>query len=179
LNRVSLRYAAALASVAAAHNNIEPIREGLAAFASLYSGSSLLGNFISTPAVSRAAKRSVVRSLAGELAVVPEVRNFLLVLVDHSRLPLIGEIQEAFGAELNRRLGIQRVSVTSARDLDSGEKEGLGTALERLTGMKIEARYGRDERLIGGAIVQIGSAIYDGSVREQLNRLKARLESEF
>ena len=88
-------------------------------------------------------------------------------------MPLINEIQEAFGAELNRRLGVQRVSVTSARELDSGEKEGLGAVLERLTGMKIEARYGRDERLIGGAIAQIGSTIYDGSVREQLNRLKA------
>jgi F-type H+-transporting ATPase subunit delta len=179
LNRVSLRYAAALAGVAASRNNIEPVREGLAAFASLYSGSSLLANFISSPAVPRAAKSSVVRSLAGELAVVPEVRNFLLVLGAHGRMPLINEIQEAFGAELNRRLGVQRVSVTSARELDSGEKEGLGAVLERLTGMKIEARYGRDERLIGGAIVQIGSTIYDGSVREQLNRLKARLESEF
>ncbi len=176
MNRVSLRYASALASVAESHRAVDSIRAGLAGFASLYSSSQPLANFFASPAVPRQAKRAVVEKLAAALALPHEVRNFLLVLLDHRRMALVTEIQLAFAAEINRRLGIQPVSVTSARELDPAEKLALGLALERLTGKKIDARYQREEKLLGGAIVQIGSMIYDGSVLEQLHRLQARLE---
>jgi F-type H+-transporting ATPase subunit delta len=62
--------------------------------------------------------------------------------------------------------------------LNTDQKAGLTRVLERLTGKRVEAQYSLDPALIGGAVVQIGSTIYDGSVREQLNRLRARLASE-
>ena len=50
--------------------------------------------------------------------------------------------------------------------------------LERRTGKKIEAKFGEDQSVLGGAVVRVGSTVYDGSVREQLNRLRERLEAE-
>jgi F-type H+-transporting ATPase subunit delta len=50
--------------------------------------------------------------------------------------------------------------------------------LEQRTGKKVEARFQEDEALLGGAIVRLGSTIYDGSVRDQLNRLREQLETE-
>jgi len=50
--------------------------------------------------------------------------------------------------------------------------------LERRTGKKIEAHFREDKALLGGAVVRVGSTIYDGSVREQLNRLREQLEAE-
>jgi F-type H+-transporting ATPase subunit delta len=85
---------------------------------------------------------------------------------------------QAFSEELNKRLGIEEAEVTSARELSAAEKKDLTGALERRTGKKIEARFQEDSTLLGGAVVRLGSTIYDGSVREQLNRLRERLEAE-
>jgi F-type H+-transporting ATPase subunit delta len=49
--------------------------------------------------------------------------------------------------------------------------------MENLTGKKVRARYGLDDSILGGAVVRIGSTIYDGSVRGQLERLKQAISS--
>jgi F-type H+-transporting ATPase subunit delta len=49
--------------------------------------------------------------------------------------------------------------------------------MERLTGKKVRAVYSRDESILGGAVVKIGSTIYDGSVRGQLERIKQALSN--
>jgi F-type H+-transporting ATPase subunit delta len=50
--------------------------------------------------------------------------------------------------------------------------------MERRTGKRIKAQYREDRTLLGGVVVRVGSTIYDGSVREQLNRLREQLETE-
>jgi F-type H+-transporting ATPase subunit delta len=54
----------------------------------------------------------------------------------------------------------------------------LLSVLQRRTGKKIEASFAEDANLLGGAVVRVGSTVYDGSVREQLNRLREQLETE-
>ena len=60
----------------------------------------------------------------------------------------------------------------------SSRTKGTNAALEKRTGKKIEARFHEDKRLLGGAVVRVGSTVYDGSVREQLTRLREQLEAE-
>jgi F-type H+-transporting ATPase subunit delta len=98
--------------------------------------------------------------------------------VDHRRTELLKEIEQALSEEINARLGIAQARVTSAQRLSDAEKNQLTAALERRTGKKIEAQFQEDRSLLGGAVVQVGSTIYDGSVREQLNRLREQLEAE-
>jgi F-type H+-transporting ATPase subunit delta len=107
-----------------------------------------------------------------------EVRNFIYLVVDHRRTEMLPEIQEAFREELNARLGIVEAEVTSARELSAGEKKELTSVLEKRTGKKVEARFQEDRELLGGAVVRLGSTIYDGSVRDQLDRLREKLETE-
>ena len=57
-------------------------------------------------------------------------------------------------------------------------KKNCSSVLQRRTGKKIEARFAEDKDLLGGAVVRVGSTVYDGSVREQLNRLREQLETE-
>jgi F-type H+-transporting ATPase subunit delta len=106
------------------------------------------------------------------------LRNFLWVLVDHHRTGMIGEIATEFETALLERLGLAEASVRSARELTAGQKQQLASTLEALTGKKIEARFAVDPTLVGGVVVRIGSTIYDGSVRTQLERLGARLAGE-
>jgi F-type H+-transporting ATPase subunit delta len=106
------------------------------------------------------------------------VRNFIYLIVDNGRIHLFHELLPAFRAELNDRLGIAAVEITSAHPLSDGDKKQLVSVLEKRTGKKIDARFAEDASLVGGAIVKVGSTIYDGSVREQLNRLREQLEAE-
>ena len=76
---------------------------------------------------------------------------------------------------MNQRLGIAEANVTSARALGDDEKRELEARIAATTGQKVRAQYTTDAALLGGALVRIGSTIYDGSVRGQLRKLKETL----
>jgi F-type H+-transporting ATPase subunit delta len=178
LSLAARRYASVLADVALERGNAEAVRAALAGFADAAADSAELRNFLANPAVPRESKQAVLEKIVARLGAGAELRNFLFLLVDQRRTELLAEIRASFEEELRARLGVAEAQVLSARELSAGEKAELTGALERVTGKKIEARYALDAGLIGGAVVRIGSTIYDGSVREQLERLRARLEAE-
>jgi F-type H+-transporting ATPase subunit delta len=178
LSALAQRYAAALADTALERKNAETLRCGLAEFVALVASSAEMQNLLASPAIAREAKQDVVAELMQKMRLGEELRNFVFVLIDQGRTGMLGEIREAFEAELNRRMDIAEAEVISARELSAAEREQLAVALERVTGKKIEARYELDPKLIGGTTVRIGSTVYDGSVREQLNRLRGQLESQ-
>lgn len=175
---VAQRYAAALAGAAIDQHNAESVKRGLDAFLDAFFEAADLRNFLESPAASDDAKRKVIAALADRMGLEPAVRNFLFLIVDHRRTEILREIQQAFRDELNERLGIAEAVVVSARDLSDAEKSDLTAALQRRTGKKIEARFERDEALLGGAVVRVGSTVYDGSLRERLASLRRQLESE-
>jgi F-type H+-transporting ATPase subunit delta len=175
---VSTRYAAALAGVALEHKNADRVKADLASFADAFFSSPDLRNFLETPAVGYEAKQNVIQKIAERMGLTPEVRNFVHLLVAHRRTELLREIQQAFESELNARLGIAEAHVTSARALTEPEKAELTAALTKRTGMKIQAHFSENKSLVGGAVVRVGSTVYDGSVREQLTRLREKLETE-
>jgi F-type H+-transporting ATPase subunit delta len=178
LKALARRYASALVDVAIEHATAQQVKNELAAFVGLLAESADLVNFLASPAVARAGKQAVIEELVVRLGASQMLRNFLFVVVENHRSLLLPQIQEAFEGLLNARLGVAEAQVTSVNELSSQEKTDLARVLERLTGQRVEARYSLDPTLIGGAVVRIGSTIYDGSVREQLNRLRMKLASE-
>jgi F-type H+-transporting ATPase subunit delta len=175
---VSSRYAAALADVALELKSAERVKTDLAAFTDAFYSSADLRSLLESPGVSADAKQRVIEKLAERMELAPAVRNFAHLLVHHRRTELLRGIQQAFETELNARLGIAEAEVTSARALNAAEKDQLRKALEQRTGKKIESSFHEDASLVGGAVVRVGSTVYDGSVREQLNRLREQLETE-
>lgn len=178
MKNVAHIYAAALADVAVEQRSSETLKKELAAFAGMFTASADLRNFLETPAVDRAGKQKVIEALVARVGASQELRNFLFVIVENQRAALLPEITRAFEAELLDRLGKAEAEVTSTHELTAEQKGELDKALEGLTGKKIEARYRVDAALLGGTLVRIGSTIYDGSVRAQLERLGARLAAE-
>jgi F-type H+-transporting ATPase subunit delta len=178
LSAIAERYAAALADVAIAHNSGEAVRKDLASFIAGYSDSPDLRNALETPSLDQVLKTKIVKSVAAKMGLNDAVRNFVSLIVSHQRTHMLREIDQAFVTELNRRLGIEEAEVTTARQLSGAEKTELLGVLEQRTGKKIEARFAEDKSLLGGAVVRVGSTVYDGSVREQLNRMRERLETE-
>ena len=175
---VASRYAAALADAAMNEAIADRVRSDLNAFVAAFDESAELRNALETPVVPPELKRKIVGELAQRMDLTTAVRNFLFLLIDHRRTEMLREIQQAFHQALNARLGIADAEVTSARALSTEERVELTAALERRTGKKIEARFHEDASLLGGAVVRVGSVVYDGSVREQLTRLREQLETE-
>jgi F-type H+-transporting ATPase subunit delta len=178
LSALADRYAAALADVAMAHKSGEAVRKDLASFIAAYSDSADLRNALETPSLDPAVKTKIIESVAAKMNLNDAVRNFVNLVVSHQRTHLLQEIDQAFVTEMNRRVGIAVADVTTAQRLGDAQKQELLAVLEKRTGKKIEARFAEDKALLGGAVVRVGSTVYDGSVREQLNRMRERLEAE-
>ena len=172
------RYAGALVDVALANNQSDQVKLELAAFASMVRESAELHSFLANPSIARAAKHAAIEQLVAKMGASRTVRNYLFVIVDHRHAGILIEIEQAFSAILDARKGVTQATVTSAAELTAGERAELDAALEKLTGKKVQAQFSTDAALIGGAVVRIGSTIYDGSVRAQLERLRARMISE-
>ena len=175
---VATRYATALADVALEQGSGEAVRRDLASFTGIFYSSADLRNFLESPAIGPEAKHGAIEALAAKASLGAAVVNFARLLVDHHRTELLREVEQAFGEVMNQRLGIAEAQISSARELSAAEKKELTEVLERRTGKKIDARFHEDKALVGGAVVRIGSKIYDGSVREQLARLREQLERE-
>lgn len=178
MRSASLQYANALADVVLQQGAAEPTRKQLADFEAAYAESAELRNFMASPAVPRDAKHGVIEKLVARLGASRILRNFLFVIVDNQRTHLLPEIAASFEEVLRQRQGIAEAEISSAAPLNDKQKAALLRNLESVTGKKIQANYSLDPALLGGAVVRIGDTIYDGSVRNQLDRLRERLTAE-
>jgi len=130
-----------------------------------------------SPAVGSDQKRALLDALASQAGMLRPIRNFFAVLIDHGRIPMLAQIARQFEAELNNQLGFVEAGITSSRQLSAEEKQELVSQVERITRKKVRARYDTNPDLLGGAVVRVGSTIYDGSVRGQLRKLKEQLSN--
>jgi len=178
LKSASLQYATALADIALEQGAAEPVKKQLADLGAAYAESAELRNILASPAVLRATKHGVIEKLAARLGASRIVRNFLFVVTDNQRTHLLPEILHTFDVVIRQRQSMAEAEIASAAELTVAQKNSLQQALERLTGKKIQAKYSLDPALLGGAVVRIGDTIYDGSVKNQLNQMRARLSAE-
>jgi F-type H+-transporting ATPase subunit delta len=170
------RYARAFADVVfSARMPVDQVNAQLNDFLSTLTESADLRQALFNPALAVDVRVNVIDALVPRLHLCHEVRNFLAVLLRHERMNAIEEIVAAFRAEMDRRQGISEVEVISARRLDADERHQMEQQVGRLAGTQVRARFREDNGLIGGAVVKIGSTIYDGSVRGRLDRMKQEL----
>jgi F-type H+-transporting ATPase subunit delta len=173
---VSNRYARAFADVVMERKlDAGQVRSELRSLAEILQQNLELRRVWEVPALPGARKLAVLDALARRAGVSPMVRNFVAVLIDHERIPLLQQIVRQFEVELDRRLNLAEAEITSARDLGPEEKRVLEAEIGRLTGKKVRASYRRDASLLGGAVIKVGSTIYDGSVLGQLNKIREHL----
>jgi len=134
-----------------------------------------LRRVLENPSIPGDRKRAVLDAITARLGTTRHVRNFIAVLTDNRRLPLFSEILKQVEQELDDRQGFAEAQVSTARRLDDSERKMLEAEIARLTGKKVRARYEQDASLLGGAVVQVGSTIYDGSVKGQLEKIREQL----
>ena len=178
MKSASLQYANALADVALAQGAADSALKQLADFGAAFAISSELRNFLTSPGVTRDAKHAVIQKIAARVGAGKIIRNFLFIIADHQRTHILPEIIAAFEDVIRQRQGIAEAEISSAVELSAAQQKRFAQTLERLTGEKIQAKYSLDPALLGGAVVRVGDTIYDGSVRNSLNELRARLAAQ-
>jgi F-type H+-transporting ATPase subunit delta len=129
------------------------------------------------PAVPADQKRRLLDKIAQRDGISQYVRNFVLVLIDHRRTHFLERIISQLEKELDARRGFADAEITTAHAIGERDKREFEAQIARMTGKKVRAHYGQDASLLGGAIVRLGSTIYDGSVRGQLERIKEAISS--
>jgi F-type H+-transporting ATPase subunit delta len=172
---VARRYATALADVVIKSGEVEPVKSELKTWEQLMAGSAELQNAFRNPAIAHASKEKVLEGLLAKAKPSRTTSNFLRVLLRNSRLTELSEINQRFESVLEERSGAAIAEVMSARELSADQRNELKANLEKLTGKKIKLNFTIDPNLIGGVVTRIGSTIYDGSVKTQLENLKEEM----
>lgn len=133
---------------------------------------------LENPTMSGDRRSRLLKEIGSALEFERRISNFIRILVDKNRLELLDEIIDAYRKLLDDRLGIVRAVVTGARPLDASQQKELATKLAEQTGKQVRMELAVDTSLIGGVVAQVGSTIYDGSVRTQLQSFKSRIIEE-
>lgn len=172
------RYARAFADVVfEAKLDAKGVQRQLADFAAAWHESRELREFFLDPSFSVEDRVAFLDKLNAKLKMAHQTRNFIAVLIRHDRIAGLDDVLAEFRREVNQRLGISEAKIVSARKLDEPERRELEKQIGNLTGGTVEAQYEEDSSLLGGAVVQVGSTVYDGSVRGRLDRLREELIS--
>jgi F-type H+-transporting ATPase subunit delta len=175
---IASRYARALVEVVL-EQRIGPdiARQQLNAIVNAVHESDQLRRVWESPAISAEQKRAVLDAIVQQIGAARPIRNFVAILIDHRRIAMLDDVAKQFDSELNAQLGLAEAEVSSARPLSEDGKRELESQLERLIGKKVRAHYVSDPQLLGGVVVRVGSTIYDGSVRGQLEKMKQELST--
>jgi F-type H+-transporting ATPase subunit delta len=173
---VARRYAGALADIVIKTGETEPVKNELKTWEEMMTSNSELLDAFRNPSIAHASKEKVLESLIEKTKPSKTTANFLRVLLRNSRLTEISRINERFASVLDERGGVITAEVTSSRPLSDSEKADLQANLAKLTGgRQVNLNFIIDEQIIGGVITRVGSTVYDGSVRTQLEELRNEL----
>ena len=172
---VATTYADALHGAAVDQESVTEVARDLADFVEAMRESRDLTLVLTSPDIDPADRRAVIESLtegAHEL-----VRNFLLVLLDRGRLAELPEIQRAFAAKVTEAEGRIEVHAITAVPLTDDLRRRVVAKLEEKTGRQVELSESVDPEIIGGLVLELGTAVVDASLRTRLARLGTALRS--
>ena len=175
---IANRYAKALVDVSLKLGQQERVGKELNRFEELLSQNKELSSFYANPAIPLAKKRDATSEILAKLGFCNTTSNFIFILIDKHRINYFPEIRRAFQQEMNERLGIIQAEITTAFEVDHETQKRLEEKLAGLTGKKVFLKFNLSSALIGGVITRIGDTIYDGSIRQQLELIRARLSSD-
>lgn len=172
---VARRYASALADVVIERGEENEVQAELVAWERMVLDTPALHEAFANPTVPYEQKAKVLNELIARTKVLQPTANFLRILLRNQRLADLPAVNAKFAEVLDERAGLISAQVVSARSVSDDTKALLGQKLEEITGKKTRLTFETDESLLGGIVTRIGSTIYDGSVRNQLRKLREEL----
>lgn len=170
------RYAKALFDVALQEKaDLPQIDRDLQAVVAMIAGSPDLAAASNRGSVTDEKRTSLMDAVSKAMNLTTPVSKLLVLLARSRKLNLLPDLAEAYRERLLAHQNIVRAEVTSAAPLSPEKTQALAESLSKVTGKKVELSTKVDRDLLGGLVAKIGSTVYDGSVKTQLQRLRQEL----
>ena len=178
---VANRYVTALADVVTEPGSglaPEEALDQLQAFGEVLAESAELDAVLISPAIAPRDKEVLIAEIGSRIGLSVIVENFLQVVVEHRRIAEFSLIEKGFRTWLDAYRGRVEIEVRIASEIDAAQMHRLERKFQGITGKRVRASYVVDPDLLGGTSVQVGSTLYDGSLRAALGTLAGELATE-
>jgi F-type H+-transporting ATPase subunit delta len=172
---IARRYGSALADVILERGEAKEVQHELQQWEEVLQSSPALLEVFRNPTIALDQKRAVLNKLLDRTKPRPTTTNFLKVLLQNQRLTELPEINRKLAGILDERAGMVAATVTTAHPVPDNIQRSLEQRLITVTQKKVRLNFEQDSDLIGGLVTRIGSTVYDGSVRNQLQLFKERM----
>jgi len=176
MGSIARRYAKALFGLALEQSRVEAWSDALVALQAAVDASPELQDILENPVYSKEQRREIVKQLAQVLALDPHPLSLLLLLADRNRLGYLEGIVRTFRELTDSKLGRVRAQVVTAVPLDAAAVKAIAEKLAHATKTTVLVERAVDPSLLGGVVARVGSLVFDGSVRSQLEALRRELK---
>jgi F-type H+-transporting ATPase subunit delta len=170
MEEIAQVYARSLFEVAKEHDRLDVVREQLGQFADALDGNRELSIYFFSPYFSTEEKKEGLGRLLTDVG--PTVENFLELLVENHRMPVIFRVRRDFEHLWEQENRLLPVTITSAVALDEATVKSIGDTIGRQTGQRVELTTTVDPDVLGGLVVRVGNSILDASIRNRLENLR-------
>lgn len=175
---VARRYARAFFEIADEEKKWEEYFQELNAVCAVIEENDELKEFLTNPIVEQKDKKRIVETILDKVNPSPITANFVCLLTDKKRIPILKDIVTAYQDMMDDALNVMRVKVRTAFPLSPELQEQLKEALIKKTGRKVSMEMAEDSALLGGLVIQMGDVVFDNSVKTQLNKIRNQLGEE-
>jgi F-type H+-transporting ATPase subunit delta len=173
MEEIAAVYARSLFEVAKDQDKLDLVRDQLGAFADALSENRDLQVFFFSPYFSTAEKEDGLDRVVSDAD--PVILNFLKLLIEKHRMPVLFRIRAAFDALWEEENKLLPVQITSAVELDKQIVSQLGDRIAEQTDRKVDISADVDPDILGGIVVRVGNSVLDASVRNRLEQLRRQV----
>jgi len=174
---ISKRYVSAYIDMAEDKKCLKKAEEDMASLTSILEVSSDFSGFIKNPIFDENSQMKVIEEISKKYGFDAITLNLLSIVVGNRRLSLLPVIIKEFNNELMSRKGQVKAGIKVANDLTAKQKKSLEDSLTKAVGSKVVAEVQKDESLLGGMVVTVGSIMVDDSVRHKLDRISREMKN--
>lgn len=170
---VARRYAKALFTIT--EKEVEAISSELYAVSRAIETSRELENFVFNPVFGKEEKTKVLMDILQKLKAKDITKNFIKLLLKKDRIKYLKEIVENLSVLIVEKQNKKKALVVSTSKLSDASLLKIKSRLSDITKKDIELEEKIDDSIIGGVVIQVGSLVYNGSIKTQLENVKNRL----
>ena len=173
MEEIAAVYSRSLFEAALEQDKTDPVREQLGEFADALNDTRELQVFFFSPYFSTAEKVDGLDRTVSDAD--PVVVNFLKLLIENHRMPVIFRVRREFDGLWRQENRLLPVQVTSAVALDDNTVKHIGDKIAEQTNRKVDLSSNVDPDILGGIVVRVGNSVLDASIRNRLEKLRKQV----
>ena len=169
------RYSLALFELSEENNLLSQIEDQSLSMLNLINQSDDFRNLIKDPTINQEDLSKVINKITENNKFDVLFKNFLNYLIQKRRFFFVESILKSFIETCSRKRGELKAKLRSAKSLSNDEIIKITDLLTKNFSSKIKLDYEYDESLIGGLVVQVGSAMVDTSIKNKLQQIENKM----